>query len=117
MLSHDKRQQIERVGAREVERFHRDIRPTTFASIIDDIRHKVVEEGWYGRQVTENIGDARDSYDQTHELSHEISDASSLHSGPVTGWGTEGPGGTPVELGPKPAEQKPLEPKPPGAGL
>jgi len=89
MLSPDKRQQIEREGEREIRRFHREVQPTTFASIIDDIRHKVVEEGWYGRQVTGNIAQARDSDDFSLEHGTEIVEHKAVYGEPPTGWVAE----------------------------
>ena len=59
MLTPEQRRQIEQDAARDIRRHYREIQPTTFASVIDDIRHKVVEEGVYGKQVTGNISDAK----------------------------------------------------------
>lgn len=41
-----------------------------FASVVDDIRHKVVEEGWFGRQTTGNITDA-----STSNLTNDVENA------------------------------------------
>jgi len=112
MLSPEKRQQMEREGVSEIRRFHREINPTTFASIIDDIRHKVVEEGWFGRQVTGNIGSARISYDTVHERSHSETETQTFYGGPVTGWTS-----APASVEPPQAGTEPHENKPPEAGL
>lgn len=86
MLSPEKRQLIEREGAREIQRFHREIHPTTLASIIDDIRHKVVEEGWFGRQVTGDMATTRLSTDVTCEHSDETSLHRAVYGEDAAGW-------------------------------
>jgi hypothetical protein len=117
MLSPEKRQQIEREGAREIRRFHRDVQPLTFASVIDDIRHKVVEEGWYGRQVTGNIGDARVSHDATHERGSETVEVTSVYGEPPAGWGAANGPAAGRDIHGNPMEPTPPEKKGPEAGL
>ena len=124
MLSPEKRQQIEREAVSEVRRYHRQINPTTFSSVIDDIRHKVIEEGWYGRQVTGNIGSASISYDSTHEVSYSENASNTFYGGPVTGWTAEpGAASAEAEAAPQapasiePHDQKPQEPEPPEAQM
>lgn len=124
MLSERRLQAVEREAAREMERYHRDVRPTTLASIVDDIRHKVVEEGWFGRQVTENIADVRKSYDESLEsgadvsLSHELSEqrpVQPFYDGPVQGWTSQGADGKMIEAQPTPLQIE--QQKPPKASL
>jgi len=121
MLSPDKRQQIERDAAREIHRFHREVQPTTFAAIVDDIRHKVVEEGWFNRQVTGNIGDTKVSYDLVEERTVGVTEPTDFYGGPVTGWGVDDPGGHdpfgPTAHEARQDELRPPEIKGPEAGL
>jgi len=108
MLSPDKRQQIERESAREIHRFHRDTQPTTFASIVDDIRHKVLEEGWFGRQVTGNIADARITDDETHEIGEETASYKAVYGEAAPGWRE-----SPQAEGGLDIHGNPIEPAPP----
>ena len=59
MLTTEQRAQIEAEGASQVKRHWSEPVIAATGRTLDDIRHKVWEEGWYGRQVTGNVQPVR----------------------------------------------------------
>ena len=71
------------------------------AEAVDDIRHKVVEEGWFGRQVTGNIA----------ETAEEVLKEEARHSLYEQTWGKAPAHGEIYGQGPAPAGTQPgIEP-------
>lgn len=53
MLSEDEKRQIQLAAAEQMRQQWGDIRPVSLAAAVDDIRARLVEEGWFGKPLIE----------------------------------------------------------------
>jgi len=67
MLSDDQKREIERLAAEQLRRNWGVVKPRPLAAAIDDIRARFIEEGWFGRPLTQIANDVQKSLAQ-HEL-------------------------------------------------
>ncbi|MEO1564317.1 MAG: hypothetical protein AAFR98_12840 [Pseudomonadota bacterium] len=58
MLSEDEKRQIEQSAAEQMRQQWGDVRPSALAAAVDDIRARVIEEGWFDKPML--------------DLSHEV---------------------------------------------
>lgn len=62
MLSEDEKRQIQIAAAELMRRQWGDISPVSLAAAVDDIRARLVEEGWFGKPLLE----------LSHDMQHSV---------------------------------------------
>ena len=67
MLTDDQKREIERLAAEQLRRNWGVVKARPLAAAIDDVRARIIEEGWYGRPLNQISDDVQRSVAQ-HEL-------------------------------------------------